>query len=40
MGNDRIAGLMVIQVNLKLIMEKTLQESLAKELKGRVIGNE
>lgn len=38
MGNDWIAGLMVIQVNL--IMEKTLQESAVKELKGSVIGNE
>ena len=40
MGNDRIAGLTVIQVNLKLIMEKTLHESAAKELKGSIIGNE
>lgn len=40
MGNDRIAGLMIIQVNLKSIVEKTLHESAAEELKGSIIGNE
>lgn len=40
MGNDRIAALMIIQVNLKSITAKTLRESAATELKGSIIGNE
>lgn len=40
MGNDRIAALMIIQVNLKSITAKILHESAATELKGSIIGNE